>query len=120
MREYKLTDAENKLADIIWKEAPISSPELVKLCDEKLQWKKSTTYTMLKKLELKELFKNNKGVVISLISKDEFFAEQTDQIVENGFSGSFPKFLAAFARHKKLSNKEIMEIKKIIDDHKEV
>ncbi|QSX05689.1 BlaI/MecI/CopY family transcriptional regulator [Sedimentibacter sp. zth1] len=120
MREYKLTDAESKLADIIWQKEPISSPDLVRLCDAKLEWKKSTTYTMLKKLEIKELFKNDKGVVKSLLSKEDFFAEQTGQIVKNGFDGSFPKFLAAFARRKKLSNKEILEIQKLIDEHKEV
>ncbi len=120
MREYKLTDAESKLADIIWHNEPISSPDLVKLCEERLDWKKSTTYTMLKKLEIKEIFKNVKGTVISLLSKEEFYAEQTSQIVEDGFDGSFPKFLAAFTRHKKLSDKEIYELQRLIDEHKEV
>lgn len=120
MREYKLTDAESKLADIIWQSEPVSSPELVKLCDAKLEWKKSTTYTMLKKLEIKELFKNDKGTVTSMLTKEEFYANQTDQIVEEGFDGSLPKFIAAFTRHKKLSDKEINELQKLIDEHKEV
>ena len=120
MREYKLTEAESKLADIIWINEPISSPDLVKLCEVSLDWKKSTTYTMLKKLEMKELFKNDKGSVTALLTKEEFFANQTEQIVEDGFNGSFPRFLAAFTRHKKLSDKEINELQRLIDEHKEV
>lgn len=120
MREYKLTDAEGKLADIIWLNEPITSPDLVKLCEARFEWKKSTTYTMLKKLEIKELFKNDKGTVKSLITKEDFFAEQTEHIVEEGFDGSFPRFLAAFAKRKKLSDKEIKELQRLIDDHGEV
>lgn len=120
MKEYRLTDAELKLADIIWQNEPIYSPDLVKLCHEKLKWKKSTTYTMLKKLEIKGIFINNKGTVESLLSKEEFYAEQSRQIVDEGFDGSFPRFLAAFAGNKKLNNKEIQELQKLIDEHKEV
>lgn len=120
MKEFRLTEAELKLAEIIWSNEPISSPVLVKLCQAQLSWKKSTTYTMLKKLEIKEIFINNKGIVESLLTKDEFYAEQSIQIVDEGFDGSFPKFLAAFTRHKKLSNKEIHELQRLIDEHKEV
>lgn len=119
MKEYRLTEAETKMADIIWANEPISSPDLVKLCQEKLNWKKSTTYTMLKKLEIKEVFINNNGIVESLLTKEEFYAEQSKQIVDEGFGGSFPRFLAAFTRSKKLSSKEISEIQKLIDEHKE-
>ena len=120
MKEYRLTEAELKLAEIIWANEPILSPDLVKLCQVQLNWKKSTTYTMLKKLEIKEIFINNKGTVESLFTKEEFYAEQSKQIVDEGFDGSFPKFLAAFTRHKKLSNKEIHELQRLIDEHKEV
>lgn len=119
MKEYRLTEAETKLADIIWANEPISSPDLVNLCQEKLNWKKSTTYTMLKKLEIKEVFINNNGIVESLLTKEEFYAEQSKQIVDEGFGGSFPRFLAAFTRSKKLSTKEISELQKLIDEHKE-
>lgn len=119
MKKYRLTEAELKLADIIWANESISSPDLVKLCYADLNWKKSTTYTMLKKLEIKEIFKNNNGIVISLLTREEFYTEQSKQIVDDGFNGSFPRFLAAFTRHKKLSSKEIIELQKLIDGHKE-
>lgn len=118
MREYKFTDAEAKFADIIWANAPISSGALVKLCETELNWKKSTTYTMLKRLESKEVFKNDNGLVKSLITKEDFYAEQSKQFVEENF-GSLPKFLAAFARSKKMSDKEIDELQRLINEHKE-
>lgn len=120
MREYRLTDTEAKFADIIWANEPIKSPELVKLCEVELNWKKSTTYTMLKRLEDKEIFKNNKGVVSALIKKEDFYAEQSKLFVEETFDGSLPRFLAAFTRSKKLSDKEINELQKLINRHKEV
>ncbi|MDD4781602.1 MAG: BlaI/MecI/CopY family transcriptional regulator [Tissierellia bacterium] len=119
MKEYRLTEAELKLADIIWEKGPIYSPDLVKLCEMKLNWKKSTTYTMLKKLEIKEVFINNNGIVSSLLTKEEFYAEQSKQIVDEGFDGSFPRFIAAFTRTKKLSSKEISELQRLIDEHSE-
>ena len=119
MKEYRLTEAELKLAEIIWENEPILSPALVKLCETNLNWKKSTTYTMLKKLEIKEIFINNKGTVGSLLTREEFYTEQSKQIVEEGFDGSFPRFLAAFTRNKQLSNKEIHELQELIDEHKE-
>lgn len=119
MREYKLTDMEAKFADIIWANEPIPSGELVKLCEIELCWKKSTTYTMLKRLENKEIFENRSGVVLSLVKKDEFYAEQSKQFVEETFDGSLPKFLAAFTRSKRLSNKEIDELQRLINEYKE-
>jgi len=119
MKEYRLTEAELKLADIIWANEPVYSPDLVKLCEKKLNWKKSTTYTMLKKLELKEVFKNNNGIVVSLLTRDEFYNEQSKQIIDKGFDGSFSRFLAAFTRTKKLNSKEISELQRLIDEHKE-
>lgn len=115
----RFTDAEQKLAEIIWTYEPVASPRLVQICEEELNWKKSTTYTMLKKLENKEIFVNNKGIVESVLTRDEFYAEQSKQIVDEGFNGSFPRFLAAFTRHKKLSRKEISELYKLIEEHRE-
>lgn len=116
MSEYRLTEAESKIANIIWMNEPLPSPKLVLLCKEELKWEKSTTYTMLKKLELKELFQNEKGVVTSLVKREAFFVEQTEKIVEEGFHGSFPKFLTAFARNKKISEQEYEELQKLIDE----
>ncbi|MDD3840647.1 MAG: BlaI/MecI/CopY family transcriptional regulator [Clostridia bacterium] len=119
MREYRLTKAESKFADIIWENQPILSPDLVKLCEMELNWKKSTTYTMLKRLEQKEIFKNRSGTVSALVTKDEFYAEQSKQFVAKTFDGSLPRFLAAFTRNRKLNDKEIHELQKLIDEHKE-
>lgn len=120
MKEYRLTEAESKLADIIWTNEPVSSPELVKLCQAELNWKKSTTYTMLKKLEIKKVFTNNNSIVASLLSKEELYAEQSKQIVKEVFDGSFPRFLAAFTRDKRLNSKEINELQRLIDEHREM
>ena len=119
MKELRLTEAEKKLAEIIWQGQPMPSPELVKLCEERLGWKKSTTYTMLKKLEKKNLFENRKSIVKAILTRDEFYAEKGMEILDGGFAGSLPRFLAAFANSKKLSEKEIDELQKLIDSHRE-
>lgn len=119
MKELKLTEMEAKFADLIWAKEPISSGDLVKLGQEEFDWKKSTTYTMLKRLENKGLFKNKNSEVTSLIKKDEFYAAQSKQFVEETFEGSLPKFLAAFTRSKRLSDKEITELQKLINEHRE-
>lgn len=118
MREYKLTDTETRFADIIWTNAPLRSSDLVKLCEGELNWKKSTTYTMLKRLEGKGIFKNEGGVVNSLIGKEDFYGEQSKQFVAETFEGSLPRFVAAFTRRKKLSGKEIEELRRLIDEHR--
>lgn len=119
MIKYKLTESEEGLAEIIWANEPITSPDLVKLCETKFDWKKSTTYTMLKRLEQKKVFKNNSSIVISLIKRDDFYGEQSKIFVEDNFDGSLPKFIAAFTRGKRLSEKEVQELQKLIQDHKE-
>ncbi len=119
MKEYRLTGAEERLADIIWINEPLPSRELVKLCEEKLNWKKSTTYTMLKRLENKKLFRNKDSIVSSKVKRDEFFAGQSKQFVEETFGGSLPRFLAAFAKGKRLSEKEIDGLQRLIDEHRE-
>lgn len=110
---------EQKFADIIWANEPVASGELVKICETELDWKKSTTYTMLKRLCDREIFQNKKGIVSSLMSKDEFLAHQGEQFLNETFDGSLPQFLVAFTRRKKLSKKEISEIQRLIDEHKE-
>ena len=119
MGEMKLGVVEAQFADIIWENEPLSSGELVKLCAEKLEWKKSTTYTVLKKLCERGIFQNVEGTVSSVLSKQEFAAAQSEQFVEESFGGSLPAFIAAFASSKRLSSKEINEIRKKMDSFEE-
>ncbi|MBO5935340.1 MAG: BlaI/MecI/CopY family transcriptional regulator [Clostridia bacterium] len=120
MDNYKLGFVEQKFAELIWQNEPISSGELVKLCLKELEWKKSTTYTVLKKLCEKGIFQNDNGTVSSLISKDDFFALQSKNFVDETFEGSLPAFIAAFTKKQTLSKKEIEEIRKMIDAYGEV
>ena len=119
MEELRLGAVESKFADIIWNKEPIPSGELVKLCNQKLEWKKSTTYTMLKRLCERGIFKNENGVVSSILTKEEFGAAQSERIIEDTFEGSLPAFIAAFASRKKLSEKDVEEIQKMIDEIRE-
>lgn len=115
MEDMKLGVVESRFADIIWRQEPLSSGELVKLCKEELEWKKSTTYTVLKKLCDKGIFRNQDGCVTSLISRQAFHAAQSRKFVEETFDGSLPAFIAAFASQKRLSKGEIQEIRDMID-----
>ena len=119
MDELKLGVVEGKFADIIWENEPLSSGMLVKFCEQKLEWKKSTTYTMLKRLCERGIFQNENGVVTALMSKEEFGAAQSEKIIEDNFDGSLPAFIAAFASRRKLSKKDVEEIQKMIDKMKE-
>lgn len=119
MEEMKLGIVEAKFADIIWQNEPISSGELVKKCEEELSWKKSTTYTVLKKLCERGIFQNEQGTVTSLISKDEFNSRQSEKFIEETFEGSLPAFIAAFTKRKVLSKKDMDEIRKMIDSFEE-
>ena len=119
MPEMQLGAIEARFADIIWGNEPLSSAEIVKLAEKELGWKKSTTYTVLKRLCEKGIFKNEGGKVCSLISKSEFYALQSERFVEETFAGSLPAFLAAFTKRKTLSREEIASIRKLIEDHKE-
>lgn len=118
MEDIKLGVVETHFAEIIWANEPLQSGELVKICTKELGWKKSTTYTVLKKLCERGLFQNQEGTVSSLISKQEFQAMQSEQFVEETFEGSLPQFLTAFASRKKLSDKEVAELQRIIDENR--
>jgi predicted transcriptional regulator len=120
MKEYKLAESEEKFAELIWQNEPIGSGDLVKLSEKEMNWKKSTTYTVLKKLCEKGIFQNENAVVSSLISKDEYYAKQSIRFVEDTFGGSLPKFLTAFISGKKINNHQAEELKRLIDEHKEV
>lgn len=115
MNELKLGVIEEQFANIIWDNEPLTSGELVKMCDKLLGWKKSTTYTVLKKLCERKLFRNTDGNVSSLISKEDFYSIQTQQFVEDTFDGSLLAFIASFTHRKRLTEQEISEIKELID-----
>lgn len=115
MAEYGLGEIEMRFACFIWDNEPVSSGELVKICERELGWKQSTTYTVLKRLCTRGLFQNCKGTVTSLISREEFQARQSEKFVEDKFQGSLPGFVAAFCSRKKLSRAEIEELKEIIE-----
>lgn len=119
MEVEKLTNAELKLMRIVWETKTISSGELVKKANSLLSWKKSTTYTILKKLSEKGMLTNEDSVVTYLISKEEFYESQKKDAIDRYFSGSLPQFLLAFIRKEKLGKAEIKELEKIIEEYKE-
>ena len=119
MKNYKLAETEMKFAEIVWENEPIKSGELVSICKEKLNWKKSTTYTVLKKLCLRGILENNNSIVTSLISKDKYYKFKSEEFIEDTFDGSLPKFLTAFMGNKKLSKKQAEELKQLIDSYEE-
>lgn len=119
MNELKLGAVESRFAEIIWKNEPIASGNLVKLCEKELKWKKPTTYTVLRKLCERGIFQNENGIVTSKIKKDEFYAMQSEQFIDETFNGSLPSFLAAFSKRKSLSKKDVEEIEKMINSYKE-
>ncbi|MCR4793371.1 MAG: BlaI/MecI/CopY family transcriptional regulator [Lachnospiraceae bacterium] len=118
MAEIELAAVQERFADIVWANEPVGSGELVKLCEKELEWKKPTTYTVLRKLCEKGLLQNENGVVTSLISREDFYSAKSKQIVDDSYNGSLPAFIAAFTSHKKLSKKEVDEIQKMIDAFK--
>ena len=115
MEDMKLGLVESHFADIVWKNEPIHSRELTKICEKELNWKRTTTYTVLKKLCNRGIFQNQDGIVSSLISKDEFYAIQSEKFVEETFAGSFPAFFNAFSSRKKLTAEEIAQVRQMID-----
>lgn len=118
MTEYRLGVVEEQFAKIIWDNEPIMSGDLVKLCADKLDWKKSTTYTVLRKLCQRGIFQNKDGEVTSVIGKEDFYSLQSKAFVDETFKGSLPAFIAAFTARKSLSQKEVEEIHRLIDDYR--
>ena len=115
MGDMKLGTIETRFAEIIWANAPLTTNQLIKLCADELEWKRTTTYTVLKKLCEKGIFKTENSLVTTVISKQEFEGMQSEQFVDEAFKGSLPAFLAAFNSRKKLSDKENDEIQKLIN-----
>lgn len=115
MSTPKIFESEYRFCLILWENEPISSRELSEMCKEKLGWSKTTTYTVIKRLSERGVVKNENTVVTSLVSKDEAQISEIDELVEKKFEGSIPAFIAAFAKSRKLSEKEIDEIRQIIE-----
>ena len=115
MDEIRMGAGEARFADIIWENEPISTSELVKKCNAALGWKRTTAYTVLKRLSERGLFKNDNGTVTSLISKEDFYSAKSERFVDETFDGSLPAFIAAFTSRKSLSDDEINEIRNMID-----
>lgn len=119
MEQFKLGEMERKFADLIWEKAPVATGELTKLCEAAFDWKRTTTYTMLKRLCERGIFANEGGTVVIKIAREDFLGAQGEQFIEDTFGGSLPQFLAAFSRRRKLKDREIAELKKLIEDYEE-
>lgn len=115
MKEFRLGAVEARFADLIWANAPLTTGALVKLCQENLQWKRTTAYTVLKRLCDREIFETKDSVVTVKISRGEFYACQSEEFVAESFGGSLPAFLAAFTARKGLTESDVEEIRKMID-----
>ena len=115
METPKIFDSEYRFCEILWEHEPVSSSALVRLCREKLDWKKSTTYTVIRRLSERGVVQSRDAIVTSLVSRQEALSAQSAQVVEKSFAGSLPDFIAAFTRKKKLSRQEIEEIRRMID-----
>jgi len=116
MEKCKLFDAEYKFVSIIWDNEPINSTELVKLCADRLGWKKSTTYTVLKKLCGRGILQNRDATVTALVKREEVQRYESKAVLDRTFDGSLPKFLTAFLSGRKLSEQEADELKRIIEE----
>ena len=119
MEVPKVFESEYRLCLILWEHEPIKSSELVQLCRDQLDWKPTTTYTVIKRLSERGVLKNENTIVTSLVSKDQVQAAEIDELVEKTFEGSLPAFVAAFTKHRKLSAKEVDEVQAMIDRFKE-
>lgn len=119
MNEMQLGVVESRFADIIWKHEPISSAELVRLCENSLKWKKSTTFTVLRRLCQKGIFENNSGTVVSLISREDFYSLQSERFVDETFNGSLPAFLAAFTARKGLTADAVEALRRMVEEYEE-
>ena len=111
----KIFESEYRFCLILWEREPVSTTELVRLCQDKLGWKRTTTYTVIRRLGERGVLKNEEGIVSSLISKEEAQVSELDELMEKKFQGSLPAFLAAFARRQELSQEEVEEIRRIIE-----
>ncbi|MBR4732499.1 MAG: BlaI/MecI/CopY family transcriptional regulator [Lachnospiraceae bacterium] len=116
--EFEIGAVQEKFMDLIWKNEPLGSGELVKHCEKELNWKKPTTYTVLRRLCEKGLLQNQNGEVTSLISRDTYYSAKSERVVEDSYEGSLPAFVAAFLSRGKITKKEADEIQKMIEDYR--
>lgn len=119
METPKIFESEYRFCLIMWENEPVNSTELVKLCKQQLGWSKATTYTVIRRLAERGVLKNENAIVTSLISKEEAQASRLNEMVEETFEGSMPAFIAAFSRSKKLSRREVDQLKELIDNYEE-
>jgi predicted transcriptional regulator len=119
MGKFKLGEMEQKFAELIWANAPVSMRDLITLCSDAFDWKRTTTYTMLKRLCDRKLFVNDNGIVKIILSKEDFLTEKGEEFLEETFDGSLPRFIAAFTRLGKLNEKDVQEIQQLIDEYRE-
>lgn len=119
MASWQLGEIEARFADVIWENEPLSSASLAKYGEELFGWKKSTTYTVLKRLCDKGIFKNEKGTVYAVVKRDDFYAGQTERFVNDTFGGSLPAFLAAFASRKTLTATEVEALRRLVAEYQE-
>ncbi len=115
MKDFELGAIQERFADIVWAHEPIASGELAKICEKEMNWKRPTTYTVLRKLCEKGLLQNRDGIVSSLVPREEFYSAKSEQIIEDSYQGSLPAFVASFISRKKITAKEAEEIQKMID-----
>lgn len=118
METPKIFESEYRFCLILWEHEPINSGELAKLCQKQLEWKRTTTYTVIKRLSERGVLKNENSIVSSLVSKDEVQAAEIDEFVEKKFEGSLPAFIAAFTKHQKISSTELDEVQRMIDRYR--
>ncbi|MBQ8326388.1 MAG: BlaI/MecI/CopY family transcriptional regulator [Lachnospiraceae bacterium] len=114
----KIFESEYRFCEILWENEPISSTELVRLCAEQLEWKKSTTYTVIRRLSERGVIKSEDAIVTSLVSREEAQSAESKEVVERTFNGSLPQFIAAFTRQQNLTESELDKIQKMIDDYR--
>ena len=119
MSDYQMGAIESRFADIIWQNEPITAAELAKRSETLLGWKKTTTFTVLKRLCDKGILKNEKGTVSSLMTREEFYAVRSEQFVEEAFAGSLPAFLAAFTKRKSLTEEEVEQLRRMVAEYEE-
>lgn len=115
VRDMEIGEVQERFANLVWDHEPIPSGQLVKLCEQELNWKKPTTYTVLRKLCEKGLFRNEDGLVSAVLTREQFASRRSEQFVDNAFHGSLPAFVAAFTAQKGLSAQEAEEIQQMID-----
>lgn len=119
MELYKLGEMEEKFAELIWENVPIRSGELTKLCEDAFSWKRTTTYTMLKRLCDRGLFVNENGLVTACMSREDFKGIRGEQFLKENFEDSLPLFVASFTRKRKLREDEVLMLKKLINEYEE-